>query len=387
MNKILYIAFVDFNQNHHGVNKKIINQSKVLENEKNDVEIIARQDNFIVLLNAQGELIKVLKEVKKVNNYYLKNLIYKQQQYKEIKKILSEKKYKACYIRYDLSGMNFIKMLKDIKNDADKIVIEVPTYPYENEYSTSTGHKIKLNIDMYYRKKLKKYVDRIVTYYHEDYIFEVPTIKTINGFSFENTEPIKNTNLIKNEINIIAVASMRSWHGYERAIEGLKKFYEKNVDTAYKIKIHIVGEGPEIKKYKEMTLEFNLSENIIFHGNLHGEQLDRLFEECNLAIDSLARHRTNITVLSSLKSREYGSKGIPIINSCKIDILNKNYKYVLYVPEDESPLEFESIIDFYEVTYKEDKKEVIKNIRTFFEENSSMELSMKEVKMYINQGI
>ncbi|MEG2480028.1 MAG: hypothetical protein RSA50_07120, partial [Mucinivorans sp.] len=48
---------------------------------------------------------------------------------------------------------------------------------------------------------------------------------------------------------------------------------------------------------------------------------DDLFEQADIAIGSLARHRSGITTIKTLKNREYAARGIPFIYSEKYQML------------------------------------------------------------------
>ena len=106
-----------------------------------------------------------------------------------------------------------------------------------------------------------------------------------------------------------------------------------------------------------------------------------MYEKCSLGVDSLARHRSGISVLSSLKSREYGAKGIPIINSCKIDIIDNDFPYLLQVPADESPIDMEKVSEFFKACYKTGKtrEKVASNIRDYISHKSSMKATLYSV--------
>ena len=113
---------------------------------------------------------------------------------------------------------------------------------------------------------------------------------------------------------------------------------------------------------------------------VHGEPLNALYEKCALGVDSLARHRSGIDVLSSLKSREYGAKGIPIINSCKIDIIDDDFPYMLQVPADESPIDMEAVGRFYHECFdSRDRLEVAEIIRGYIAEKASMKSTLGAV--------
>ena len=95
---------------------------------------------------------------------------------------------------------------------------------------------------------------------------------------------------------------------------------------------------PIIKKY-------GLQNRIIFHGQLFGEELTKVFNLCQFAIGSLGRHRSGITVIKTLKNREYATRGIPFIYS-EQDSDFDHQPYVLKAPADESPIDIQQIIDF-----------------------------------------
>ena len=78
---------------------------------------------------------------------------------------------------------------------------------------------------------------------------------------------------------------------------------------------------------------------------MHGQELDELFEECDFAIGSLARHRSKITHIKTLKNREYAARGIPFIYS-EIDEDFETMPYILKAPADESAVDINHIISF-----------------------------------------
>jgi len=73
--------------------------------------------------------------------------------------------------------------------------------------------------------------------------------------------------------------------------------------------------------------------------------LDEVFNQCQFAIGSLGRHRSGITVIKTLKNREYATRGIPFIFS-EQDSDFDYQPYVLKAPADETPIDIQKIIDF-----------------------------------------
>ena len=99
------------------------------------------------------------------------------------------------------------------------------------------------------------------------------------------------------------------------------------------------------KCFQPIIEKYHLHEKVVFHGTLFGKQLDDVFDHCQFAIGSLGRHRSGITVIKTLKNREYATRGIPFIYS-EQDSDFDNQSYVLRAPADESPIDIQQIIDF-----------------------------------------
>ena len=148
-------------------------------------------------------------------------------------------------------------------------------------------------------------MDYIVTFSDHKEIWNRPTIQISNGIDFSQIKIKQNNNINPNLINFIGVATIHPWHGYDRLIKGLIEYYKQKA-IADKVYFHIVGEGvPEIMNYyKELAQQNNLEDYIIFHGPKFGTDLDNLFELADLGIGSLARHRSGIDKIKTLKKQQ-----------------------------------------------------------------------------------
>lgn len=382
MKKLLYIAFKDFSIKHYGGNRKVLSQCNAFRQYGYEVDLIGRNKSDIVLKKSNDDtvIIKHYNGICKQSSY--RSVIDKLHQFKIIKEYLKGRKYDACYIRYDLCNKGFINLLKQIHKICPKIVIELPTYPYEQEYPTTLIYKPKIMADKRYRQKMKYFVGRLVTFYDVgEKIFDIPTIVIPNGFDFSEIDMIKSNEQDKT-IHIITISSMRAWHAYERFIEGLNNYYSNG--GIQDIVLHLGGEGKDLGLYKGLVEKYKLQSHVVFDGPLHGEKMEALFEKCQIGIDSLGRHRTNISVLSSLKSREYGAKGIPFINSCDIDIIEDDFPYIHKVPTNESAVDIVSFIEFYDKTFSNGKSriEIAKEIRRYIENKADMKATLKNVVSY-----
>ena len=117
---------------------------------------------------------------------------------------------------------------------------------------------------------------------------------------------------------------------------------------------HIVGgiapsemyDTPQAPGFERYIKQYNIEKYIIFHGQQYGKELDDLFNETDFAIGSLARHRTKIDKIKTLKNREYAARGIPFIYSETDDDFD-NMPYIHKVPANESPINIFDILKFY----------------------------------------
>jgi hypothetical protein len=300
---------------------------------------------------------------------------------------------------YDFVGLDFVyfrrpacvtgylrKTLSEIrkKNKNIKIIYELPTYPYDKEICRRKIDWPILIKDRYNRIRLKGLVDRIAVLTDDKIIFGIPTIKITNGVDLDNIK-VKKSKKTKNEINICAVANFANWHGYDRFIEGLGRYYANGGKK--NIILNLVGEGREKKRYQNIVAYYNINKNVLFHGFKSGVDLDKIYNEADIAIDILGKYRTGDFIAYTLKSREYLAKGIPIISGCKLDLLKeeKNFKYFLEFKNDGSPIDINRVIAFYNNIYlgSETKEEIIKNIREFANKTCDINVAMKRVVDYI----
>lgn len=386
MKRLLYIAFTDFTNLSFGPNAKILSQCRALSLFEYKVDLIAHQEMNTVLIQNDELKRQIGAAGLGLPASRIRNLLAKQKQIHDLKKYLQTEQYDVCYIRYEFSDPGFLGLLKALRKVCPKIVLELPTYPYEEENNDNILSWTRLLIDRHWRKQLHRYVDLIVTFY-EGYetIFGIPVQVIPNGFDF-STMTLAKGELPIDSIHIIAVSSMRAWHGYERFLAGMKDYYHGEGNKR-NIVLHLVGNGREYGKYQTLVEEYHLGEHVVMEGAMTGKPLDALYDRCAMGIDSLARHRSGIDVLSSLKSREYGAKGLPIINSCKIDVIDDDFPYLLRVPADETPINIPEVIAFYDRCFGNGKSraEVGQTIRTYMEERSGMKETLRPVVTRLEQ--
>ena len=278
----------------------------------------------------------------------IKSKILKRTEFSSIVNYAIKENIAFVYIRSNHNANPFtINMVKRIKKAGIKVVMEIPTYPYDAEY-LSQGMGKQIFQDRIFRKILAKQLDAIVTFSDANEIFGKKTIRISNGIDF-NSIKIKRTNTTDPKIiNLIGVAEIHPWHGFDRVIKGLAAYYEMPHDIV--VNFHIVGYfffDNDEKMFKQMIADNHLEKYIILHGKKHGDELDQIFDKCDFGIGSLGRHRVGIDKIKTLKNREYAARGIPFIYSETDEDFDEK-TYVLKAPADETPIDINRIIDFYQ---------------------------------------
>ncbi len=341
--KALFLIFHGFHA-ANGISKKIHYQVQAFE--ANGIET-----HLCYLSDEHGIKRRMIDQ--DVLAYYgggLKGKLYKRFEFHTIAQYAIKNQIDLVYIRSDHNANPFtIDCVRKIKKAGIHVVMEIPTYPYDQEY-TSSFQKILLFIDKCFRKQLAKHLDQIVTFSNYKTIFGINTLQISNGIDF-NAIPLKRQiNDTSNQIHLIGVAEIHFWHGYDRVLKGLVEYYAGA--PQYKVYFHIIGEFFGQREREECTSiikQNHLEAYVILHGQQAGENLDSFFEQCDFGIGSLGRHRSGITDIKTLKNREYAARGIPFIYS-EIDEDFENMPYIMKIPADESPVNIQQIINFYKRT-------------------------------------
>lgn len=286
------------------------------------------------------------------------------------------------YIRYGSPAtLWLIEFLKILYKRKIKIVIEFPTYPYEQQFSSWRRDNILFE-DRLFRGQMKQYIDYGVTYDPETMIFGIPVIELQNGID-SNEHLVKKVRKKDNEIVLIAVASMIMVHGYERIIKGMKEYYQKCGD--YKIYFRLVGDDStqECEYYKRLVNEYSLGEYITFYGEVIGGQLDQLYDSSDIGIGPLGLYKINNIGGGPIKTREYCIRGLPFIYGYEENGFNGNEEYVLKVSNDDSPIDMNEVIKLYERTCG--RQDIIDTMRNYAENNCSWSRLLEPVCSYFNR--
>lgn len=294
--------------------------------------------------------------------------------------------YDALYIRRpNYISVEFLDFLKNARseNDALVIILEIPTYPYDNERKTLKSYPVHLK-DRLHRKKLAKYVDRIADLSGAREVFGIPTIHISNGIDMDRLSA-RAPRDDDGSFVMVCAASFSLWHGIDRLLVGMSDYYSRGGSKA--MLLHLAGEGPEQGRLKSMVSELSLSERVMFHGMCDQDALDRIYAQSDVGIASLGLHRIGIESSSTLKSREYLAKGIPFVYSGEIDVFqDEPVDFCFQAPSDDSAVNMGQIVEYFEtIRNAEPEKELIERIRGYAESHVSVQATMSNVTDYLRE--
>lgn len=337
---ILFLIFQGFDPSN-GISKKIIYQQNALKANGHEVHLCYLEDNDVKQRVVDHEIIADYGGGRK-------GKILKRTEFGSIVDYAIKAQIEFVYIRSNHNANPFtIHMVKRMKKAGMKVVMEIPTYPYDQEYFNKSMRR-QLIQDKLFRNLFAKQLDAIVTFAEEDFIFGQQTIKISNGIDFDSVRLKKENQHPANELHLIGVAEIHRWHGFDRLIQGMADYYSKPKEL--KVYFHIVGyffSSVERIAINSLIQENHLEDYVILYGKKHGEELDAIFDKCDFGIGSLGRHRVGIDCIKTLKNREYAARGIPFVYS-ETDTDFDNRPYVLKMPADESAICIEDIIQFYQ---------------------------------------
>lgn len=347
--RILFLIYHGFSE-HSGISKKIHYQVKGLRENGHDVRLCYYD------FNSEGHRCRY------VNGDIIKDYgsgawaaICQRIDYSCIYDYCVREGIEFVYARcFQNANPWLISFFKKLRKAGIHAVTEIPTYPYDQEFKNFEWKmRMGLKVDQLFRKKLYQQMVALVTFSDAERIFGQRTIRISNGVDFDSIPLLNNDNVNGNDngngngvhraLHLIGVAEVHPWHGFDRLVAGLGEY--KGETPVY---FHIVG-GVHPNHMNNVFLplieKYHIKDNVIFHGTLFGDELTKVFNQCQFAIGSLGRHRSGITVIKTLKNREYATRGIPFIYS-EQDSDFDNQPYVLKASADESPIDIQRIVDF-----------------------------------------
>lgn len=371
MKRILFITYWPFeNEASNGICKKIRAQAEALSSFGMQVDLTYMKNGNMMVL-ADGKELQAGKA---------RPVIGKMLASRQIKRYLKKSgtHVDGVYIRYALSDPWFLGLLRYLKKQRVRVLLEIPTYPYDGEFTPDLRGRLAAFLDRRCRKKLKGLADRVVTFTEDEEIFGIPTIRTVNGVDFSKV-PLQYRQEPDGALHLIAVAGLAPWHGYDRLLTGMGEYY-KNGGTREAV-FHLVGDGSELPLYKKLVEEYGLERRVRFYGFLSGDPLTEVYNRADIAVSCLGMYRKGMNRESSLKIREYSARGLPAIAVSPIDIFPPDWPYQMIVPNDDTPIDMQKVFAFGDALQKLRKEGmcVERIIREKARDKAEMENTIREI--------
>ncbi len=360
--KGLYIAAVDSeNPKEIGVINKIYGQINAFKNLNIEMDISHLKDNYVVFKKNIST-----NKVGKPSNYKFHDYL--------LKKYKNElREYDFVYIRFSRGDFKYYNLIKYLSKNNVKVVVEIPTYPYRQQYSYSNPkHAIYGGLDILIWKLIRKYIFRISVTNDNKEIEGIRCINISNGIDLGKLPLVKTVNN-KDNINLVGIANLSKWHGYDRVIKGLYNYYENKYNNKSQVNFYIIGEGREKQNLMELTEKLELNSVVKFLGVKSGNDLDNVLNEMHIGVSSLALFRAG-GGHDPIKTKEFLGRGLPVVLGYEDKVVNMNLPYVIKVPEDESIINIEYLVKLYEDNLF-DRDE----IRKYAEKNLSWDVQMEKI--------
>ncbi len=384
---LLYASFMLEDTRASGIINKVVSQTSVFSKTFDNVYLYISRHSEAVLYRVSEKSLSEIEtfKYKEIATFDKNSRIRRVRSYlwynsflKYLNKIVHSHKIDIVYFRFSLPSS---KLLKIMRNKKLVRILEIPTYPYENEVKKLKGKIEYIFFWRYMASRLFSLMDNIVVISGTNDIKEDSKFTLIsNGIHLENIKVKKHCQ--KDHFVLLSVANVAFWHGYDRVLRGMHDYYKNNPKR--EVYYNCVGDGPELENLKKLARELKLEKYVIFHGTKVGDELEEIVDTSDVAIGSLGFHRIELKGGSPLKSREYCARGIPFVIAYDDQDFPKSFPYVFKIPSDESPVDINKVVEWYEkLIYSHPEYSI--DMRKYAEEHLSWDAKMKPVIEVIEQ--
>lgn len=353
-------------------NKESYSYFEVYEYKNDEIHLILSKKMVNSYIITQGDnsffsLITRLIKIKKINKFFQNHLL----------EYLDKNEFQYCYIRRIGFFVIFLtSMFKKISSKS-KILYEIPTYPLDKYDSFLINVSQKLEM-LYFNLFIKKYITLIPVILQNDIKLDNKMIAISNGIDYSKFKNVSEKKpLFNNRINMLIVAHVLPWHGYDRLIRSLANY--KGNKT---ISIDVYGDiDTEVIKLKKLAEKLNLTKLIHFKGEEKLENILKNISKYHIAIGSLGYHRRDGKYDTSIKNKEYCAMGLPFITSSEDLSFEKNFKYLYKIESNDDVFDIDKVLEWYQSIYNYDyKKEMRKYASKYLEYEYIYKNIFKKIK-------
>ena len=316
---VLYLAAENFGLTS-GITKKIVSQVISLSIIKGECKLVALKFNKVILLRYLNGVLSSEEEFDFISHLKKSYLISEINALcRFANELLANSSNQTLYIRHLMRpSFELIKLMSKARKMKYTIYYEIPTYPYFFEQFSSSKRKILTFLRLFIEVLLWP-----ILYFHLNHLVVIISRKSVHRFKkmveITNGIDVKNICTHKKDISpdcfrLIGVGSIFKYHGYDRVIRGIADL-NGQLKNGMSILFNIIGKSEEIDRLKILSLKLGVSHNVVFHGEKFGTELDKIFEESDVAVACMSLYKRNADTDTTIKLMEYLSRGIVSVTS------------------------------------------------------------------------
>ncbi|MBC3765023.1 glycosyltransferase [Neptunicella marina] len=285
----------------------------------------------------------------------------------------------VVYCRYDKMYEQpcLAQFAAALPKQQQQLCIEFATFPYTQEIQDQA----KINADCRNRQLLLQHVDFVFSTQFSPEIDGKPNHFFSNQLAkafLDNSSDSKHGLVLQQRLNLISVANVSFWHGFDRVLQGLRAYYDKHQSDD--VHYYIAGTGDELARLQERSRQLQLDNVVHFLGFQTHQQLNQLYGTMSVGIAGLGLHRKGLSENCALKVREYLANGLPVVKST-FDRALAQCSWTLDVSADDHPLDIDAVREF--VLKADNAGECREQIRQF----AKRELSWKKHAQLVQQAL
>lgn len=252
------------------------------------------------------------------------------------------RQYDIFFIRHLPAHPLFVRLLRRVKaqNPGLKILMELPTWPYDGEVKGPVSRLMALP-DRWCRRALSRHTDYFVHYGPEEVIGGRPTLRISNGIQVSDippAAPLPDSPVLR----MVAAGSWSPGHGLDRVLRAIPGYLAQG----HRLQLTICGEGPGTPDIRALIHELNIGHCVAMRGVLRGREFDAVMDSADVAIGGLAIHRKHLKEASPLRHRDYCARGIPFIFAGKDSDIPDQWPFSLSCPTDDDPIDLQQVAAF-----------------------------------------
>lgn len=301
----------------------------------------------------------------------------------KVREILQSDESKFIYFRYPNGYKDGLEGLLPIIKQYDNIIFEHNTK--EEEDAKKNNHPNALNQEVLFGRKLIGMAKGLVTVTNEIAEYQKKRagldnlkVEAIGNGINVSDYPLAKQQELFDKFDMVFVGYIALHHGIERMFAGMRDY-----QGSYKLRLFIAGKSFN-SSYQDylykLTEDYGIKDNVIWLGELSKSELDRFFDISHIAIGSLGWHRIDQPEAATLKTREYLSRGLPLVIDHKDIDIYENCEFVFKASYDEQPIKIESLISFVQNLHVTNK-----DIRAFAFEKLDWKVKMQKLLEFFSQ--